>query len=187
GDEFGFALSPAATEETAGQLAIKLLSAFTRPFEIAGHSVAVTGSIGIAIAPEDGADFSTLLRSAANGLTEAKTSGRHTFKYARRDVNSYAYRRLVIEQELRQALERNELEVYYQPQVALTDGAIVGAEALVRWRHPTRGLVPPGDFIEIAEEVGLLDDIGTFVLIETCRQNSVWHLKGMTPKISVNV
>ncbi len=187
GDEFGFVLTSVASEETAAQLASRLLSALSRPFDVAGHSVSVTGSIGISISPEDGSDFATLLRSAANGLAEAKTSGRDTFKYARRDVNSYAYRRLVIEQELRLARERNELEVYYQPQVALADGAIVGAEALVRWRHPTRGLVPPGDFIEIAEEVGLLDDIGTFVLIETCRQNSVWHLKGMTPRISVNV
>jgi diguanylate cyclase (GGDEF)-like protein len=187
GDEFGFVLNCAVSEENAGQLAAKLLGAFARPFEIAGHAVSVTGSAGIALAPEDGNDFSALLRSAANGLAEAKNSGRATYKFARRDVNSYAYRRLVIEQELRQARERNELEVFYQPQVALTDGAIIGAEALVRWRHPSRGLVLPADFIEIAEDVGLLDSIDTFVLTEACRQSSVWQLKGMTPKISVNV
>jgi diguanylate cyclase (GGDEF)-like protein len=188
GDEFGFVISGAAvTEESAGQLATRVLGAFGRPFEIANHSVSVTGSIGIALAPEDGMDFSALLRSAANGLTEAKTSGRDTYKYARRDVNSYAYRRLVIEQELRLALQRCELEVFYQPQVALTDGAIIGAEALVRWRHPERGLVGPVDFIEIAEEVGLLDQIGTYVLGEACRQSAEWQAKGINPKIAVNV
>jgi diguanylate cyclase (GGDEF)-like protein len=187
GDEFGFVLNGGATETSAGQLAAKLLGSFSRPFDIAGHSVAVTGSIGIALAPEDGHDFSALLRSGANGLAEAKSSGRDTYKFARRDVNSHAYRRLIIEQELRSAVERNQLEVFYQPQVAMTDGAIVGAEALVRWRHPTRGLIAPGEFIGIAEEVGILDSIDTFVLTEACRQSSVWQLKGMAPIISVNV
>jgi diguanylate cyclase (GGDEF)-like protein len=186
GDEFGFVLSGPIAEEKVSQFATRLLSSFSRPFEIAGHSVSVTGSIGVALSPEDGLDFSALLRSAANGLAEAKSAG-NTYKFARRDVNSYAYRRLVIEQELRLAIERKELTVYYQPQVALTDGAIVGAEALVRWRHPTRGLVVPGDFIGIAEEVGLIDQIGTFVLEEACRQSADWQAKGMSPKIAVNV
>jgi diguanylate cyclase (GGDEF)-like protein len=187
GDEFGFVFSGPVSEERVSQFAMRVLNSFARPFEIAGHSVAVTGSLGVALSPEDGLDFSALMRSAANGLADAKSMGANTYKFARRDVNSYAYRRLVIEQELRLAIERKELGVYYQPQVALTDGAIVGAEALVRWRHPTRGIVAPGDFIGIAEEVGLLDQIGTFVLEEACRQSAEWSSKGMSPKVAVNV
>lgn len=187
GDEFGFVFSGPVSEERVSQFATRVLASFARPFEIAGHSVAVTGSVGVALSPEDGLDFSALMRSAANGLADAKSMGANTYKFARRDVNSYAYRRLVIEQELRLAIERKELGVYYQPQVALTDGAIIGAEALVRWRHPTRGIVAPGDFIGIAEEVGLLDQIGTFVLEEACRQSAEWKSKGMNPKVAVNV
>ena len=187
GDEFGFVVSCNVNEECIGQYAARLITALARPFEISGHSVSVTGSIGIAMAPEDGMDFATLLRSAANALADAKSQGRATYKFSARDMKSYAYRRLMIEQELRTAVEKNQLEVYYQPQVALTDGAIVGAEALVRWRHPTRGLIGPTDFIAIAEESGILDTIGTHVLREACRQASVWYMKGLTPKISVNV
>ena len=187
GDEFGFVLTGGITEEATGAFAKKVLQAFARPFDAGGHQVSVTGSVGIALSPEDGGDFAALLRSAYNSLAEAKAAGRNTFRFARRDVNSYAYRRLVVEQELRLALQRSELEIFYQPQVALTDGAVIGAEALVRWRHPSRGLIGPAEFIDIAEDVGLMDEIGTYVLREACRQSAVWHARGLNPKIAVNV
>lgn len=188
GDEFGFVLTgPGVTEEVTGAFAKTVLTAFARPFDAGGHAVSVTGSIGIAFAPEDGADFGVLLRSAYNSLADAKRSGRNTYKFARRDVNSYAYRRLMIEQELRQAVQKGQMEVFYQPQVALTDGSVMGAEALLRWRHPSRGLVGPADFLEIAEDNGLMDEIGDFVLKDACRQIAVWQARRLHPRIAVNV
>jgi len=188
GDEFGFVLTGSGvTEEKTGEFAKVVLAAFARPFDAGGHAVSVTGSIGIALSPEDGADFGVLLRSAYNSLADAKSSGRNTYKFARRDVNSYAYRRLMVEQDLRQAVPKGELEVFYQPQVALTDGAVMGAEALLRWRHPSRGLVGPVDFLEIAEDIGLMDEIGDFVLRDVCRQAALWQARGLQPRIAVNV
>jgi diguanylate cyclase (GGDEF)-like protein len=187
GDEFGILLSGEVDEDTASHVAARVLRGFAVPFEVGDHSLSVSASIGIAVSPDDGIDLSTLLRTAGSGLGEAKAGVVNSFKFARRDVNSRAYRRLVIEQELRQALEREEFEVFYQPQVALHDGAMVGAEALVRWRHPQRGLVGPTDFIDIAEEVGLLDAIGGFVIDDVCRQCGIWADIGLFPKIAINV
>jgi EAL domain-containing protein (putative c-di-GMP-specific phosphodiesterase class I) len=120
-------------------------------------------------------------------LDAAKTSGRATFRYFSADLDEQAYRRLVLESELRQALPRGELEVYYQPQVACADATALGAEALIRWNHPTRGLVSPAEFIPVAEETGLIVEIGTFVLRRVCMQAALWAGHGLHPRLSVNV
>jgi diguanylate cyclase (GGDEF)-like protein len=186
-DEFGILVRGQPAEELARRISSKLLSVFSTPFEIAGHSLGIKGYAGIALIPADGEDFSSLLRSANGGLSDARETEEGAFSFSRRDNSVHAYRRLVVEEELRAALRTGQLEVFYQAQVDLADGAVSGAEALVRWRHPARGLVAPGEFIELAEEVGLLPAIGAYVLRETCRQGAAWARKGLHPRLSVNV
>lgn len=186
-DEFAILFPGTEVGEEAAEMAAQIIGAFRNPLIVDGRPVAVTLSIGIALAPADGQDSSTLKRNAHLALYDAKAQGPGHFSFARSDLTARADRRLAIEHELRLALERNELVVYYQPQVDLRDGAFIGAEALVRWQHPVRGLVGPVEFIDIAEEAGLIEQLGTHVLNVVSRQIAAWADRGLFPKVAVNV
>ena len=187
GDEFGVVLSGILSEEETGRIARSIVGGFAKPLPVLGQDVTLTVSVGIASAPNDGLDFNALLRAAGCGLREAKAAGRNTYRFSRRDVHSYAYRRLRMEQELTSALQKGELEVFFQPQIALKNNRLIGAEGLLRWRHPERGLVTPGDFIDLVEEAGLMDQIGAFVLRSVCTRGADWAARGLACRLAVNV
>jgi len=149
----------------------------------------VTASIGVSVYPDDGLDTDTLIKNADTAMYQAKENGRHGFQFFKPAMNARAVERHFIEEGLRRALERQEFELYYQPKVNLTTGAITGAEALIRWLHPTRGLVSPIDFIPVAEDCGLILPIGAWVLREACRQAQAWidaGLPAMTMAVNVS-
>lgn len=158
------------------------------PFVVAGHEVSLTASVGAAIYPEDGADVAELLQSADVALSHAKKEGRSRYQFHTSNMNQQALQLLRVETDLRRALEEEQFALYYQPKVDMHTGHITGAEALIRWQHPTRGLVGPGEFIAIAEERGLIVAIGDWVLREACRQNAAWQQAGMQPlPIAINL
>jgi diguanylate cyclase (GGDEF)-like protein len=174
--------------DTAGSIARRVLAAFAEPFRIEGHELFVTASIGIAVSPADGQDAETLLKHAEMAMYQAKQRGRKTYEFFSEDMNAHALERLTLENQLRRAVERNEFVLYYQPKVDVGSGRITGAEALVRWRHPEHGIVSPAKFIPIAEETGLIVEIGQWVLRAACAQIQAWKQLGLPPlSISVNV
>ena len=185
GDEYVVLLTE-VTLEGASEVARKILDVVARPFQFDEHELGVTPSLGISIFPQDGCDFETLLKHADTAMYRAKDAGRNAYQFFTREMNSAALERLVLENSLRQGLERGEFILYYQPQINVASGRIVGAEALVRWRHPKIGLVPPGKFIPAAEISGLIVSIGDWVLREACRQNRAWQDVGL-PSISIAV
>ncbi len=185
GDEFVVLLTD-VTLEGASEVARKILDVVARSFQFNEHELGVTPSLGISIYPQDGRDFETLLKHADTAMYRAKDAGRNAFQFFTSEMNEAALERLMLENSLRQGLERGEFILYYQPQVNVRSGQIVGAEALVRWRHPKIGLVPPGKFIPAAEISGLIVSIGEWVLRESCRQNKAWQDAGL-PSISVAV
>jgi diguanylate cyclase (GGDEF)-like protein/PAS domain S-box-containing protein len=187
GDQFVL-LAPDIGQDGALRLADKLLTIFRQPFVVAGHSLSMTVSVGIALYPHDGADFSELLKNADTALHRAKQDGRNTWAFYAREMNAATFERLVLEAELRQAIAVGQLRAYYQPKVRLTDGALVGAEALVRWQHPERGLIPPGQFIFIAEASDLIVALGNWMMAEVCRQMAAWRTAELPPlTVAVNL
>jgi len=188
GDEFVILLSELAAGQDAAISADKVLQALGTPLLIDGHNLHISASIGIAIFPEDGEDPESLLKHADFAMYHAKDRGRNNYQFFRQDMNVRALERQSIEDGLRLALERHELALYYQPIVDLWSGAPTGVEALVRWRHPHRGLLLPAQFVPIAEECGLILQIGRWVLREACRQNRAWQDAGLPQvRIAVNV
>jgi diguanylate cyclase (GGDEF)-like protein/PAS domain S-box-containing protein len=185
GDEFVVLLTD-VTIEGATEVARKLIYRVARPYEIESHELSVTPSLGISVFPQDGRDFESLLKHADTAMYRAKESGRNGYQFFASEMNVAAIERLTLENSLRQGIERGEFVLHYQPQIDLASGRIVGAEALVRWRHPQLGLVPPGKFIPVAEVSGLIVLIGEWVLAEACRQNRAWQQAGL-PSISVAV
>ncbi len=174
--------------DTAGSIARRVLSAFAEPFHIDGHELFVTASIGIAVSPGDGQEAETLLKHAEMAMYKAKKGGRKTYEFFSGDMNAHALERLTLENQLRRAVERNEFVLYYQPKVDVSSGRITGAEALMRWKHPEHGIVAPAKFIPIAEETGLIVEIGQWVLRTACAQIQAWMQRGLPPlSISVNV
>jgi diguanylate cyclase (GGDEF)-like protein len=187
GDEFNIILDP-AEGMPFDLMAQRMIDALAEPYDIEGKNVYVGASIGIALYPADGANAAALQSNADAALHQAKLAGRGTLCFFSPEMGERARRRLTLEAELRAALERGELVLYYQPQIDLISGEIVGLEALVRWRHPQRGLLQPADFIPLAEESGLVVRVGDWVLGEACRQIRRWSEAGLTPgQTSVNV
>jgi len=183
GDEFVLVLHFTAGDGMVGQHIQRLLSAIAQPFIVNGREVFVTCSVGVSVYPQDGRDGDTLLRNADAAMYRAKEQGKNGFQFYTRELNERVSERLDLESDLRRALERGELAVYYQPQVELATGRIVGAEALVRWRHPSRGAVEPGRFVMIAEETGLIVPIGDWILRTACEQIKAWQGAGLPPLV----
>jgi diguanylate cyclase (GGDEF)-like protein/PAS domain S-box-containing protein len=188
GDEFVILLRHVESDAEVAAVAERVLARLADPFLLAEHELVVTPSLGVALYPEDGEDYDTLIRNADAAMYHAKEGGRNTYRFYTVDMNVRASEILAVENQLRRALDRNEFVLHYQPQVDMASGRILGAEALIRWNHPERGLLGPMQFIPIAEERGLIGQIGKWVLQEACRQNRAWQLAGLPPlEMAVNL
>jgi predicted signal transduction protein with EAL and GGDEF domain len=159
-----------------------------KPFDVEGHSIYAGASVGIAVYPDDGEVGAELVKKADTAMYRAKENGRGRFAFFEKTMNVEMNRRVTLDRELRRAIEGNQLELFYQPQFELASGRICAAEALLRWRHPTRGLLAPSTFIELAEETGLIEQLGMWVLREACMQHGRWRAEGIKiPRVAVNV
>ncbi len=188
GDEFTVLLTNLCDVQDAGKIARRIVEAMAKPFSIEGREVFVTVSVGIAIFPVDGDSVDALLKNSDSAMYHAKERGRNNFQFYSNTLNAAANERLILERELRHAIDREEFVVYYQPQIDLRTGRIIGAEALVRWQHPQRGLMLPGEFLPAAMDTGLIRAIDEWVLQTSCRHSQAWQQRGKIPvRISVNV
>jgi diguanylate cyclase (GGDEF)-like protein/PAS domain S-box-containing protein len=188
GDEFVVVLRDIGEEWGAAHVAGKLLGCLSQPYHVGEHLLRVTVSIGISLCPDNGDDPITLMRNADTAMYHAKGLGRANFQFYDEELNRSAMERLELERKLREALERGEFELWYQPQFAAADRRLVGVEALLRWRHPTDGLISPARFIPVAEETGMIVPIGSWVLGEACAQARRWLDAGLPPlRMSVNL
>jgi len=187
-DEFAVLLAGLSRGAELAPIAQSLLAAMAAPFRAAGEEVVIAAAIGIAVFPDDGMEASTLFSHASVAARHASEQGGKGFEFYAKELNAKSLHRLSVERELRRALEREELRLYYQPKVRAHNGRGTGAEVLVRWAHPSRGLVAPMEFIPIAEETGLIVPIGEWVLRAACAQSKAWLNAGLrVPRVTVNV
>jgi diguanylate cyclase (GGDEF)-like protein len=188
GDEFLIVLTNIKDIPAAAVAVERFMDAMTAEFVLQGHSFSISCSLGISIFPEHGADSETLIKNADAAMYSAKEGGRNNFQFFTADMNAEAVKRLTLENGLRSALERQELFLMYQPQMDIVTGTITGLEALLRWQHPELGLVPPDQFIGIAENTGMILPIGEWVLRTACSQARKWQDEGLGPvQVAVNV
>ena len=188
GDEFTIILEDLQQADSAATVAQKILILLQQPISLQGNEVTSGGSIGISIYPEHGSDEKSIVKNADMAMYQAKKLGRNRCQFYTEDLAVNADERFTLENKLRSAVTNNELELYYQPQINMNTGKLVGAEALVRWNDPTRGIVSPGEFIPMAEETGLIEEIGLWVMRQACRQAKAWQDRGYAPfRMSINV
>ncbi len=192
GDEFTLLLPSQGDREIALKRAIQvaelILGRLARPFTLEGREFFVTASIGVALSPQDGTELSLLMKNADTAMYHAKEMGKNNFQFYQAEMNARALERLELESDLRRALELGEFVLHYQPQFTGDGRRLTGAEALLRWQHPRRGLVPPSEFIPVLEEIGLVAQVGDWLLAEACKQLRSWHkAKVRVPKVSVNL
>jgi EAL domain-containing protein (putative c-di-GMP-specific phosphodiesterase class I) len=186
GDEFVVLLSEIALPQAAAASAKKILQALCAPHMLGGQELHINASIGISIYPADGEDAETLIKNADTAMYHAEEQGRNNFQFFKAEMNLKAVQRQRMESSLHQALEREEFLLHYQPKVNLETGEITGVEALVRWQHPSRGLLQPGQFVAIAEDCGLILQLGRWVMREACKQACAWQEAGL-PRLPVSV
>jgi diguanylate cyclase (GGDEF)-like protein/PAS domain S-box-containing protein len=188
GDEFTVLLNEVRDSRAAGQVARNIIEALQAPIQLGTHSIRVTTSIGITLAPEDGTDPTTLMKNADLAMYRAKEVGRDNYQFFAEELNTRAMERLLLENELRTALAEEQFELYFQPQVRLESQEVIGLEALVRWNHPGRGMLPPEAFIQVAEESGLILELGAWTLREACRRARSLQELGIPPlPVAVNL
>jgi len=188
GDEFVVVLPELEQRQDAMHVTRKLLAALCQPYLLAGHELTVTGSAGIALYPEDGQTVSELLRKADAAMYRAKEEGRNTFRFFSSEINTASLGELLLENDLYGALERDELFMYYQPKVDAKTGELVGAEALMRWKHREHGMIPPDRFIPLAEENGLINTFGEWAIKTVCAQQRAWLDAGLlVVPVAVNI
>ncbi len=189
GDEFTVLLVNMADEIHASLIAKSILDHLSRPFMLLGHEVYSGASIGITVCPQDGADAMTLLKNADMAMYEAKDQGRNTFRFFTSQMTDRARQFLELDKEMRRALIQDELQIHFQPIYELKDRSLVGVETLLRWQHPSKGLVLPDEFIKVAEETGLIEDIGLWVLRRACEEAMAWLENDLHPDfyLSINI
>ncbi|MFN7087468.1 MAG: putative bifunctional diguanylate cyclase/phosphodiesterase [Burkholderiales bacterium] len=179
GDEFTILLADLASPEDSAKVARRVLDAVACPLELERHEVTVTASIGIALYPLDATGFESLLKNADSAMYTAKDRGRNNFQFYSKAMNASALERMALESGLRKALRDQQFELHYQPKVDAVSGEMIGAEALLRWHHPERGMIAPAQFIPVAEETGLIVPIGEWVIEAACEQNGRWRRAGL--------
>jgi len=188
GDEFTLILPQVSSASDAINIATRVIKSLQAPFNCREQEFHMTTSIGIALAPYDGEDAETLLKNADTAMYRAKYQGKNNFQLYAADMNTQALEQLVLANDLYKALNRSEFLLHYQPQVDLKTGQVVGIEALIRWQHPERGMIPPNQFISLAEETGQIAAIGEWVLYTACAQNRAWQEAGYPPiRVAVNL
>jgi diguanylate cyclase (GGDEF)-like protein/PAS domain S-box-containing protein len=187
GDEFTIILNSLEQAEDASFVARKVLDCLEKPFDIEGHELHISTSIGVSIYPHNGFNTEELLKNADTAMYHAKTSGKNRYHFFTSELNTRALEQLRLENDLRRALERNELYLVYQPRVSLQNGTVSSFEALVRWQHPELGTVSPGTFIPIAEKSQLIHALGREVLRQACKQAKAWQKAGQPKRVAVNL
>ena len=188
GDEFTFIIPDIADKKVTSGIAERILNLFKEPFQVSGRELFISTSIGIAFYPDDGRDVETLLKNADTAMYKAKEVGKNTFRYYSSDMNQKAKERMKLENKMRYAIKNQKFQLYYQPQYHIESGRLVGMEALIRWEDREMGFVPPDQLIQLAEETGMIVDIGDWALDAACRQGNRWHDKGFDQlRLGVNL